>query len=1023
MKYYKNTKDQFDINLFKNPPKEYRGAPFWSWNSRLEEGALSRQIHAFKDMGFGGFYMHPRGGMATPYLSEEYMHCISHCIQEAKGADMLACLYDEDRWPSGYAGGKVTENPVFRQRALYVTKDKNTLPYIEPDSKKALAEGSAYMVACFDIEFDENNYIKSCIRCDAESEEKFTKYYFYCQANEPSDRFNFYTFSDLFMKEAAEKFTQVTHKPFYEWFGADYGGTVPTIFSDEPRHRPHEWIKEDGSSEGVFYWSYNLPESFKREYGYDITDRLPYIVWDRANIHSNERYDYFNHCTDLFAKAFFGSVTEATSAQGLMYCGHLMLEDELYGQLRWTGDSMRLYPYFDIPGIDILFDRIEFVGAKQAQSVVRQYGKEAMLSELYGVTGWDFDFRCLKMQGDWQAAMGVTVRVPHLSMYSMKGSAKRDYPSTFNYQAPWYKEFKYLENHYARLSYVLTRGKPLADVGVIHPIETVMLTLSTEEKSKAYVEALDKEIHDIAAKLLYANLDFDFISEGNLVNQKVEAGDGLRVGEMKYSAVVVPSVKTLRSSTVKILEDFAAKGGIVVFTGECPGYADGRPSDKIRSLYGKAQVSDCDHVASKLKPLGRVSIESADSPDKNRMIYQLREEGDKLWLFAARAEKMGKTSPERSSLQPTDYTISVKGEYGVQIYDTMSGEILPADYEIKDGITTVKCSLHISDSILLDLKKEPIPPKTTKKEEAPYKTLVLENAVFRRHEPNSAVFDIGSYSFDGKGYSRREYVLEINKEISQRLGIELTDAQPYVITDSEPSAVYIKYEFDCTAPLDGLCLAMERAGDAQIYLNGEKVISEPKGYFTDEDIRTVALPKTKKGCNEIVIKTFFSILCNIEPCYLLGEFRTRVNGSRITLMPEDNCTIDFEPLGKQGMLFYGGNISYMANITTDKCTAVIKVQNFTAPCVRVYVDGRDAGLIALSPFCVRIELEAGEHEIELVCYGNRNNTFGPIHNKRISDPFHYIGPMAWTKNEFWTEDFCFQDTGILASPVIELYKN
>ena len=134
---------------------------------------------------------------------------------------------------------------------------------------------------------------------------KYTKYYFYCQANEPSDRFNGYTFADIFMREAVDRFVEVTHKPFYERFGADYGDTVPTIFSDEPRHRPHEWLREDGSCDGTVYWSYYLPESFKKTYGYDITDRLPYIIWDKAGVHSCERYDYFNHCTDIFAKAFF----------------------------------------------------------------------------------------------------------------------------------------------------------------------------------------------------------------------------------------------------------------------------------------------------------------------------------------------------------------------------------------------------------------------------------------------------------------------------------------------------------------------------------------------------------------------------------------------------------------------------------------------------------------------------------------------------------------------------------------------
>ena len=79
-----------------------------------------------------------------------------------------------------------------------------------------------------------------------------------------------------------------------------------------------------------------------------------------------------------------------------------------------------------------------------------------MLSELYGVTNWDFDFRGHKLQGDWQAALGVTVRVPHLTWTSMAGEAKRDYPASIGSQSPWYREYSYLEDHFARVTTAMT---------------------------------------------------------------------------------------------------------------------------------------------------------------------------------------------------------------------------------------------------------------------------------------------------------------------------------------------------------------------------------------------------------------------------------------------------------------------------------------------------------------------------------------------------------------------------------------
>ena len=62
-------------NLLKNfnqPPASYRNAPFWAWNSTLDKNELKRQIGIFKKMGFGGFFMHSRTGLETPYLQEEF---------------------------------------------------------------------------------------------------------------------------------------------------------------------------------------------------------------------------------------------------------------------------------------------------------------------------------------------------------------------------------------------------------------------------------------------------------------------------------------------------------------------------------------------------------------------------------------------------------------------------------------------------------------------------------------------------------------------------------------------------------------------------------------------------------------------------------------------------------------------------------------------------------------------------------------------------------------------------------------
>lgn len=87
----------------------------------------------------------------------------------------------------------------------------------------------------------------------------------------------------------------------------------------------------------------------------------------------------------MFSRNFSGQLGEWCDKHGIAFTGHLLHEPELLSQSVSCGETMRNYGKFGIPGIDMLCDQIELTTAKQTQSAVHQYGKEGMLSELYGV--------------------------------------------------------------------------------------------------------------------------------------------------------------------------------------------------------------------------------------------------------------------------------------------------------------------------------------------------------------------------------------------------------------------------------------------------------------------------------------------------------------------------------------------------------------------------------------------------------------------------------------------------------------
>ena len=108
------------IDTLRSPAylRPFRPIPFWSWNDELDTKRLCEQIEWMHEMGIGGFFMHARGGLITEYLGEDWMRCCDACCEKAAALDMDAYMYDENGWPSGFAGGKLLVDENNRDQYL-----------------------------------------------------------------------------------------------------------------------------------------------------------------------------------------------------------------------------------------------------------------------------------------------------------------------------------------------------------------------------------------------------------------------------------------------------------------------------------------------------------------------------------------------------------------------------------------------------------------------------------------------------------------------------------------------------------------------------------------------------------------------------------------------------------------------------------------------------------------------------------------------------------------------------------------
>lgn len=1028
MFYPENQKKRLDEKIFRNPPCEYRAAPFWAWNCDLNKDLLLREIDQMKRMGMGGFHMHVRTGMSTTYLSDGFMQLIRDCVDKAKEERMRAYLYDEDRWASGAAGGYVTREERYRARYLLFT----TVSYEQAEENPASVPvdsprtGKGRLLARYAVRLNDEGELAEyrLLKDGQQADAAETAWYAYLEIEKESPWFNNQTYVNTLDKKAIERFVKITHERYKEVVGNEFGGAVQSIFSDEPQFSRKTTLGFAGEKKDVVLpWTDDLPDTFRAAYGEELLAGLPELYWELpGGAVSLIRYHYHDHIAERFAEGFADTVGTWCARNGLLLTGHMMEEPTLKSQTAALGEAMRSYRSFQLPGIDMLCDWREYTTAKQAQSAAHQFGCPGVMSELYGVTNWDFDFRGHKLAGDWQAALGVTLRVPHLTWVSMEGEAKRDYPASIGYQSPWYTEYPMVEDHFARLNTVLTRGKAQVRLGVIHPVESYWLHWGPSEATALVRDEMDEHFQSLAQWLLYGLIDFDYISE-SLLPQQCEAGNApLSVGEMAYDVVLVPDCQTLRATTVDRLESFVAAGGRLVFAGRIPELVDAKPSSRVKELAQRAECISFSKgaILSALDGVRFVDIRDDKGMRTTNLLHQVRAEGDTRYVFLCHGEK-----PENPDVCPReDIVLRIRGEWKVRRMDTATGEIAPLHVAYEKGRTVLRYAFYAYDSLLIELT----PGRAEAGEDAPAEKKFDYYALWHPveitlSEPNVLLLDTAQYAFDDEeNWRDEEELLRADDAFREELGYPLRKkevAQPWVVPD-EPITHHLRLKFTVHSEMEIKApqLALEKAESVEIAVNGCPVDNASVGWFVDESIKKVQLPDLPAGDSVIELTLPFGRRSNVEWCYLLGDFGVRVQGAEKTVIPPVR-RLGFGDWTTQGLPFYCGNVTYKIPVRVEKDTLTIRVPQYRGSVLGMEMDGVRQGDMAYAPYEYTFtNLQPGEHEVGITVYGNRVNGFGCVHN--CDDSTSWFGPDCWrSEGVRWCYEYRLRKSGLLVSPQIE----
>lgn len=1041
--------------FFKNSGAIYRAAPFWAWNGKLEDRVLGDEIDAFNEMGLGGFFMHVRFGLEDKYLGDKFLQSVEFCAQKAEKNKMLAWLYDEDRWPSGCAGGLVTKNPAYRRKTMtFVTALPQNFKISSGENESDYAELRPLLAAAFAVKTNENGSLLSYRRInlpnDKQTEAQATDEFFSVQLNaderayyavircDPSsDWYNGSSYADNLSENAVSEFIRVTHETYLAKIGEKFGKSVPGIFSDEPNIEPYKKYGVCGVP-----WSADFPEKFKEFYKEDIFERLPelYALRSPASFaEANPRrvkkdfiYRFYAFLAERFATAYSEKIGAWCKKHNLAFTGHYLCEDSLEGQTACSGDVMRQYAGYDIPGIDMLCDEREYITAVQVKSVANQTEKQGVMCELYGSTNWDFDFRGFKLQGDWLAAMGITLRVPHLAWYTMKGEGKRDYPASIGIQANWYKKFPLIEDHFARVNACLTRGEEIVNVAVIHPIESAWI--ATKEESSA----LTKSLINLSETLYKSGVNFDFIDESTLPDLRSEQNP-FAVGKSKYRAIVIPRLTSLRKTTAEFLQSFVFSGGKLASLTDTIEYSGGEETEnaKIGRLFNDilagARIADnAEEVAEFLKEEAFLQIVPKNH-ESGKLVYRaVRENGsDRIFLFVCRADK------QDENYKPFGFDFAISGEYDARVFDTQSGEVFDFCCETANGKTRFSKIFEAHDSLLLSLVPAEKGEKSCEYGEKTTETLLEKGELpaayaVETDEDNLLLIDRASAYVGGEKACDEDETLRLDKKVREKIGMPPRDffsSQPWTNAGKheEKHPVVLEYKFVSEIPVSGAYLAVELTDVTEIEFNGAIVPIESAGKYVDEAITKIALPEIVRGENSIKLHVSYNSQSSVENIIIAGDFSAEKRKENFGVAGEKGVIVnkksglDWGRIDRLGYAFYGGNLTYITKINVKSGGKLkLKAPYYKGNLIEIAVDGMYKGRVLYAPYEVELgEIAAGEHELRLTLYGNRFNTFGQLHN---TTGVPWDGTYAWrTDGKEWSYDLLTRPVGIMRAPVYEVY--
>jgi hypothetical protein len=973
-----------------NPPSTYRAAPLWDWNDKITREEIEFQMKKFKEGGIGGVFIHPRPGLVTEYLSKDWNELFQFTVTTAKSLDMQVWIYDENSYPSGFAGGHV------QSRFPDSYKNGSGLGLKITSDLKEIAELPVEVL------------LKQKSKSNNPGEPP-TYYVFYRTFAKPSFWYGGFPYVDLLYPGVTDTFMKATMEGYEKYNKEDFGKALPGIFTDEPN------LEAAKGPETLLRWTPDLFDQFEYRFGYRLEPELAAFVEETDN-YTKIRHDYYTLLLEMFLDRWAVPWFDYCTKNNLSWTGH-------YWEHGWPypGDGIdesAFYMYHQMPGVDMLGRAYDSTGMegqfgntraiRELGSAANQSGWNRRLSETWGGAGWQISFAELKRLVDWEVVLGVNFVNPHLSFFSMQGVRKFDYPPSFSYQEPWWDNFSVLGDYIGRICLAMSAGEQINKTLIIQPNSTAWM-YHTGINDDRRIYNLSLTFKKFIQELESEQIEYDLGSEQVIKRFGNVSKEGLMIRNRTYDHIIFPpGIRNIETTTLNAIKEYLSHGYSILSFSDSIDYLDGAKSNAVRELAAKYPVNWIkgqnllsQHIQSYfVNP--DFSIRQLDKT-KGQLFHQRRILDDGQLLFLVNSDLN----------HPADAEIEIR-QRNLSEIDMNNGFAVPVNFTRKPGLISFKITVPPGGSRLFLSGSDKEAPKSVNTPASEKLNIIPPSGeiIAKRLTPNVLTvdyLDMETKSFKKEGM----YFMTAMYKLFELSGLKTGNPwqhkiqykQQYLEMDNFTSESWFKarYHFAVDESLSEeaiktLQAVIERPDQWEIKLNGKVITPSGDKWWLDRHFPVYQIGEfIRKGDNVIELSApKMTVFSELMPVYILGDFFLENAPKGFLIKPSVDPGL--RVWKDAGMPFFGEKVSYSQKFTIDDTSGSFFVQPdlWKGSVAEVWVNGKKAGVMAWDPYILDIStmIQKGDNLIDVRITGSLKNTLG----------YHHVVQTGWIDSPFsWNQ--------------------